>query len=148
MEICFEKTKLILNDKYLIYKDLENEKETRIKKNKIKAFYLGRSTFTNTKIDGSMNVRIRVSDGTYIKKSQPHYRNTTHVKYSPQIILKNGDTYFLGNVFEHNKSFYDVTKNIDTCNEWIKSNNVNKNKNWIGLIIIIILLFMVFFNMH
>ena len=50
MEICFEKTKLILNDKYLIYKDLENEKETRIKKNKIKAFYLGRSTFTNTKI--------------------------------------------------------------------------------------------------
>lgn len=147
MEFFFEKAKLVLYDNYLIYKDLETKKETRIKKNKIKTFYLGRSTFTNTKIDGSMNVRIRVSDGTYIKKSQPHYRNTTHIKYSPKIILKNGDTYFLGDTFEHNKSFYNVTKSVDICNKWrIESNNLNKN--WMGLLIIIVLLFLMFCNIR
>ena len=125
MEIYFEKAKLILYDDYLIYEEFETKTETMIKKDEIRTFDLGASTFTNTKRAGSIGVSVKVTKGVYMRKSQPHYTQKTHTKYSPKMILKNGNSYFLGDTFEYNKSFCDITNNIFACNKWLTSKNLN-----------------------
>lgn len=125
MEVIFENSKLILYDDYLIYKEFNNKTETTIKKDEIRTFDLGASTFTSTKRAGSVGVSVKVAKGVYMRKSQPHYTKTTHTQYSPKMILKNGVTYFLGDTFEYNKSFYDITNNIFACNKWIEIENLN-----------------------